>query len=78
MKKQSNTLAKALKVVGLMNIQFAIKDIETGKPKIYILEVNPRASRTIPFVAKATGNQLAGIAARIMAGEKLSSFKVLP
>ena len=76
--KQSNTLAKALKVVGLMNIQFAIKDIETDNPKIYILEVNPRASRTIPFVAKATGNQFAGIAARIMAGEKLSSFKILP
>ena len=76
--KQSNTLAKALKVVGLMNIQFAIKDIETKNPKIYILEVNPRASRTVPFVAKATGNQFAGIAARIMAGEKLSSFKILP
>ena len=76
--KQSNTLAKALKVVGLMNIQFAIKDIETDNPKIYILEVNPRASRTVPFVAKATGNQFAGIAARIMAGEKLSSFKILP
>jgi len=76
--KQSNTLAKALKVVGLMNIQFAIKDIETDNPKIYILEVNPRASRTVPFVAKATGNQFAGIAARIMAGEKLSSFKISP
>ena len=76
--KQSNTLAKALKVVGLMNIQFAIKDIETDKPKIYILEVNPRASRTVPFVAKATDNQFAGIAARVMAGEKLSSFKILP
>ena len=76
--KQSNTLAKALKVVGLMNIQFAIKDIETDNPKIYILEVNPRASRTVPFVAKATGNQFAGIAARIMAGEKLSSFNILP
>ena len=76
--KQSNTLAKALKVVGLMNIQFAIKDIETDNPKIYILEVNPRASRTVPFVAKATGNQFAGVAARIMAGEKLSSFKISP
>ncbi|PPR16998.1 MAG: Carbamoyl-phosphate synthase large chain [Alphaproteobacteria bacterium MarineAlpha9_Bin3] len=76
--KQSNTLAKALKVIGLMNIQFAIKDIELGKPKIYILEVNPRASRTVPFVAKATDNQFAGIAARVMAGEKLSSFKITP
>ncbi len=76
--KQSNTLAKALKVIGLMNIQFAIKDIEKNKPNIYILEVNPRASRTVPFVAKATDNQFAGIAARIMAGEKLSSFKITP
>jgi len=76
--KQSNTLAKALKVIGLMNIQFAIKDIEQKEPNIYILEVNPRASRTIPFVAKATGNQFAGIAARVMSGEKLSNFKILP
>ena len=76
--KQSNTLAKALKVIGLMNIQFAVKDIETDQPNIYILEVNPRASRTVPFVAKATDNQFAGIAARIMAGEKLSSFKITP
>jgi carbamoyl-phosphate synthase large subunit len=76
--KQSNTLAKALNVIGLMNIQFAIKDIETKEPKIYILEVNPRASRTIPFVAKATGNQFAGIAARVMSGEKLSKFKIIP
>ena len=76
--KQSNTLAKALKVIGLMNIQFAVKDIEQKEPKIYILEVNPRASRTIPFVAKATGNQFAGIAARVMSGEKLSNFKILP
>ena len=75
---QSKTLSKALQVVGLMNIQFAIKDIETKKPQIFILEVNPRASRTIPFVAKATGNQFAGIAARVMAGEKLSSFKIKP
>ena len=76
--KQSNMLAKALKVIGLMNIQFAVKDIEQKEPKIYILEVNPRASRTIPFVAKATGNQFAGIAARVMSGEKLSNFKILP
>ena len=76
--KQSNTLAKALEVIGLMNIQFAIKDLEKKEPNIYILEVNPRASRTIPFVAKATGNQFAGIAARVMSGEKLSNFKILP
>ena len=75
---QSKILSKSLQVVGLMNIQFAIKDIETKNPQIFILEVNPRASRTIPFVAKATGNQFAGIAARVMAGEKLSSFKIKP
>lgn len=75
---QSKILSKALQVIGLMNIQFAIKNIETNKPQIFILEVNPRASRTIPFVAKATGNQFAGIAARVMAGEKLSSFKIKP
>ena len=75
---QSKILSKSLQVVGLMNIQFAIKDIETKSPQIFILEVNPRASRTIPFVAKATGNQFAGIAARVMAGEKLSSFNIIP
>ena len=67
--KQTAQLAKALQVVGLMNIQFAIKDNE-----IYLLEVNPRASRTVPFVAKATGVPLAAIAARIMGGEKLADF----
>ena len=66
---QAKVLAKALSVVGLMNVQFAIKDND-----IYILEVNPRASRTVPFVAKATGVPIAKIAARLMAGEKLSSF----
>ncbi len=66
---QSTQLARALQVVGLMNIQFAIKD-ET----VFILEVNPRASRTVPFVAKATGTAIAKIAARVMAGEKLKSF----
>ncbi len=58
-----------LNVVGLMNVQFAIKDGE-----IYLLEVNPRASRTVPFVAKATDCAIASIAARLMAGEKLSAF----
>jgi carbamoyl-phosphate synthase large subunit len=65
-------LAKALNVVGLMNVQFAIKDGD-----IYVLEVNPRASRTVPFVAKVIGKPIAKIAARIMAGEKLpKSFKL--
>jgi carbamoyl-phosphate synthase large subunit len=63
-------LAKRLHVVGLMNIQFAVKS-EEGKPAVYVLEVNPRASRTVPFVAKATGTPVARIAAKVMAGEKL-------
>ncbi len=69
LKKHSEALAKALNVVGLMNVQFAIKDEE-----IYIIEVNPRASRTVPFVAKAVGIPVAGIAARLMAGEKLTDI----
>ncbi len=69
LERQAIVLAKALGVVGLMNVQFAVKDDE-----IYILEVNPRASRTVPFVAKATGVPIAKIAARLMAGEKLPSF----
>ena len=73
--KQSKIISKSLNVVGLMNIQFAIKNSNTGVD-IYILEVNPRASRTIPYVAKSTGNQFAGIAAKIMAGKKLSNFKI--
>ncbi|VAW16569.1 Carbamoyl-phosphate synthase large chain, partial [hydrothermal vent metagenome] len=64
-------LAKALKVVGLMNIQFAVKE-----EKIYVLEVNPRASRTSPFVSKATGYPLPKIAAQIMAGKSLKEFKM--
>ncbi|AXI45394.1 carbamoyl phosphate synthase large subunit [Sulfitobacter sp. SK012] len=67
--KQTHALALALNVVGLMNIQFAIKDGD-----IYLIEVNPRASRTVPFVAKATDSAIASIAARIMAGEPLSNF----
>ena len=70
---QTGQLARALNVVGLMNVQFAIKD-ET----IYLLEVNPRGSRTVPFVAKATGVPVAKIAARVMAGEKLSGFGLQP
>ena len=68
-KVQTAALAKALRVVGLMNIQFAVKGDD-----IYILEVNPRASRTVPFVAKATGIPVAKIAARLMIGEKLADF----
>ena len=67
--KQTHALALALNVVGLMNIQFAVKDGD-----IYLIEVNPRASRTVPFVAKATDSAIASIAARIMAGEPLSNF----
>ena len=69
LKAQTVKLALGLNVVGLMNIQFAIKDGE-----IYVLEVNPRASRTVPFVAKATDSAIASIAARLMAGEPLSNF----
>ena len=70
-KKYTCQLAEALKVAGLLNIQFAVK----GR-RIYVLEVNPRASRTSPFVSKATGIPLAKIAAKIMAGQKLKSFKL--
>ncbi len=72
-KDQAFKLAKALNVVGLMNVQFAIKDGE-----IFLIEVNPRASRTVPFVAKATDSAIASIAARVMAGEKLSNFPMRP
>ncbi len=71
LRRQTEVLARALGVVGLMNIQFAIRDGE-----IFILEVNPRASRTVPFVAKSIGIPIAKIASRVMAGEKLSSFKL--
>jgi carbamoyl-phosphate synthase large subunit len=71
--RQTRTLAVALNVGGLMNVQYAIKDGD-----IYVLEVNPRASRTIPFVAKVTGVPAAKIAARIMAGEPLASFGLKP
>ncbi len=71
--KQTIALAKELHVVGLMNVQFAVKD-----DVVYILEVNPRASRTVPFVAKASGLPVAKIASRLMAGEKLKSFNLVP
>ena len=71
-KRQTSAMAKALNVVGLMNVQFAIQNID-GKDVIYVLEVNPRASRTVPFVSKATGIQLAKVAARCMVGQSLAS-----
>ncbi len=70
--RQTVALARALEVVGLMNVQFAVKDGE-----IYVLEVNPRASRTVPFVAKARGVPIAKIAARVMAGERLADCRSL-
>jgi carbamoyl-phosphate synthase large subunit len=68
-KTQTEALARALNVVGLMNVQFAVKGDD-----IYLIEVNPRASRTVPFVAKATDSAIASIAARLMAGETMASF----
>ncbi|HET9399167.1 MAG TPA: carbamoyl-phosphate synthase large subunit, partial [Sphingomicrobium sp.] len=68
--RQTGALALALKVKGLMNVQYAVKD-----EAVYLIEVNPRASRTVPFVAKAIGRPVAKIAARVMAGEPLSSFE---
>jgi carbamoyl-phosphate synthase large subunit len=73
LEQQTRSLALALRVVGLMNVQYAIKDGD-----IHVLEVNPRASRTVPFVAKVIGKPVAKIAARIMAGETLASFALAP
>ena len=70
-KRQTAAMAAALKVVGLMNVQFAIQHVD-GQDVIYVLEVNPRASRTVPFVSKATGIQLAKVAARCMVGQSLA------
>ena len=70
--RQTGELARALSVRGLMNIQFAVKD-----GLVYLIEVNPRASRTVPFTAKATGIPIAKIAARVMAGESLASFNLV-
>ena len=70
MERQATELAKALKVRGLMNVQFAVKDGD-----VYLIEVNPRASRTVPFVAKAIGQPIAKVAARVMAGEGLHTFE---
>ncbi|WP_374412368.1 carbamoyl-phosphate synthase large subunit [Novosphingobium colocasiae] len=73
MERQAEALAMALGVKGLMNIQFAVKEGPDGQ-EVYLIEVNPRASRTVPFVAKAIGQPVAKIASRVMAGEKLSTF----
>ena len=73
LEQQTKAMALALEVVGLMNVQYAIKD-----GTIYVLEVNPRASRTVPFVAKVIGEPIAKIAARIMAGEPLADFGLQP
>jgi carbamoyl-phosphate synthase large subunit len=70
-KRQTAAMARGLNVVGLMNVQFAIQNVD-GVDVIYVLEVNPRASRTVPFVSKATGLQLAKIAARCMVGQTLA------
>ncbi|MEQ1510524.1 MAG: carbamoyl-phosphate synthase large subunit [Sphingopyxis sp.] len=78
--RQTHILAHALKVRGLMNIQFAVKgDARDGDPedRVYLIEVNPRASRTVPFVAKAIGAPIAKIAARVMAGEKLANLPII-
>jgi carbamoyl-phosphate synthase large subunit len=75
MRRQTTLMAQALKVVGLMNVQFAIQG-EGDAAVVYVLEVNPRASRTVPFVSKATGQPLAKIAARCMAGQTLDSQRV--
>jgi len=74
LKRQTEAMAFALNVRGLMNVQFAIEEPHSDAPRIYVLEVNPRASRTVPFVAKTIGKPIAAIAAKIMAGEKLASF----
>ncbi|WP_066710542.1 carbamoyl-phosphate synthase large subunit [Celeribacter ethanolicus] len=72
LKRQTEALALALNVVGLMNVQYAVKD-----DVIFLIEVNPRASRTVPFVAKAVNSPIASIAARLMAGEKLDTFELV-
>ena len=72
LKRQTEALALSLNVIGLMNVQFAVKDNE-----IYLIEVNPRASRTVPFVAKTVRSPIAAIAARVMAGEPLKNFNLI-
>ncbi len=74
LKRQTEAMARALDVRGLMNVQFAIEEPLSAAPRIFVLEVNPRASRTIPFVAKTIGKPIAAIAAKVMAGASLASF----
>ncbi|WGM48869.1 Carbamoyl-phosphate synthase large chain [Brevundimonas sp. NIBR10] len=74
LKRQTEAMARALKVRGLMNVQFAIEEPHSAEPRIFVLEVNPRASRTVPFVAKTIGEPVASIAAKVMAGVPLKSF----
>ncbi len=75
-KRQTAAMAKGLNVIGLMNVQFAIQNVD-GQDIIYVLEVNPRASRTVPYVSKATGLQLAKIAARCMVGQSLDQQGII-
>jgi len=74
LKRQTEAMARALKVRGLMNVQFAIEEPQSENPRIFVLEVNPRASRTVPFVAKTVGLPIAAIAAKVMAGKTLAGF----
>jgi len=76
LRRQTELLAKALGVRGLMNVQYAIEEPHGEHPRIYVLEVNPRASRTVPFVAKTIGRPLASIAAKVMAGQPLKGFRL--
>ena len=76
LKRQTEAMAQALNVRGLMNVQFAIEEPLSDAPRIFVLEVNPRASRTVPFVAKAIGAPVAAIAAKVMAGRLLSEFRL--
>ena len=74
LERQTKLLAHALGVRGLMNVQYAIEEPHSANPRIFVLEVNPRASRTVPFVAKTINRPVAAIAAKIMAGQSLASF----
>jgi carbamoyl-phosphate synthase large subunit len=74
LKRQTEAMARALEVRGLMNVQFAIEEPQSDAPRIFVLEVNPRASRTVPFVSKTIGRPIAAIAAKAMAGKRLADF----
>jgi carbamoyl-phosphate synthase large subunit len=77
LKVQTEAMARALNVRGLMNVQFAIEEPHAEHPRIFVLEVNPRASRTVPFVSKTIGAPVAAIAAKLMAGKKLADFHLV-